>query len=85
MGAVQRELLGGGVLGLAAACGIIATMGGPAAPFIAIACGVEIGILGQFMANALEHAASSNGCLRIRYGVLPTAFYSDHSGFCHDN
>lgn len=55
-----------------------------AAAVVIAACTVEIGILGGFLLNAIQHAAGSNACLRIRYGALPTAFYSDNSGFCHD-
>jgi hypothetical protein len=76
--------LGGGIAGLAAACGAISLMGGPAAPVIAVACGVEIAVMGGFLLNAISNAARTNGCLRIRYGALPTAFYNDHSSFCRD-
>jgi hypothetical protein len=54
------------------------------APFVAAAFGAEILVLGVFLLNALSHGAGDNGCLRIRYGALPTAFYDDHSSFCHD-
>lgn len=76
--------LGGGLIGLGAACATISTMSGPAAPFVAIACGAEVATLGVFLSNALSHAAGDNGCLRIRYGVLPTAFYDDHGSFCYN-
>lgn len=76
--------LGGGIGGLVAACGLISLMGGPAGVIIAAACGAEVAVLGGFLLNAINNAATSNGCLRIRYGAF-TAFYSDHSGFCHDN
>jgi|GEM_PF-6905189 len=74
---------GGGLAGLAASCGLISILTGPAAPFVAVACGVEISVLGGFLLNAVSRAAGDNGCLRIRYGALPTAFYDDHSSRCH--
>lgn len=38
--------LGGGIAGLAAACGFIALLSGPAAPVIAVACGAQIAVMG---------------------------------------
>lgn len=75
---------GGGIAGLAASCGLFGLLTGPAAPIVVVACGVEIGVLGGFLLNAISRAAGDNGCLRIRYGALPTAFYDDHSSYCHN-
>jgi len=74
---------GGGIAGLAASCGLFSLMTGPAAVFVAVACGVSIAVYGGFMLNAVSHAASSNYCLRVRYPI-PLAFYSDNSGYCHN-
>lgn len=76
------SLYGGGIAGLAAACGIIGAMSGPAVPYVVAACGVTIAVEGALFLNAVTHAASDNGCLRIRYGALPTWFYDDHSQYC---
>jgi hypothetical protein len=74
---------GGGLVGLAASCGLFALMTGPAAVYVTVACAALIGVYGGFMLNALSHAASSHYCLRVRYPI-PLAFYSDNSGYCHN-
>ncbi len=43
--------------------------------------------LGRFL-DALHHAATTNGCLRVRYirdrdHSYPVGFYADHSSTCH--
>lgn len=73
---------GGGIAGLAASCGLFSLMSGPAAPIVAVACGVSISVYGGFMLNAVSRAAGDNGCLRVRYPAL--AFYDDHSSYCHN-
>jgi hypothetical protein len=78
-------LYGGGIAGLAAACGLLTLITGPAGVVVGVACGVAIAVDGAFLLNAITHAAADNGCLRIRWGALPTAFYDDHSSYCHDN
>jgi hypothetical protein len=75
---------GGGIAGLAASCGLLATFTGPAAPYVVVACAAEISIYGGFLLNAVSRAAGDNGCLRIRYGALPLAFYDDHSSYCRN-
>ena len=82
------DLYNGGIGALAIACAAIAAMTGPAANFVAAACGVDIVIEGAFLLNAINHAADDNGCLRIRYsaaGGLLAAFYDDHSTYCHNS
>jgi hypothetical protein len=80
-------LAGGGLTGLAASCGLFALASGPGAVAVAVACAGGIAVYGGAMLNAIYHAASDNGCLRVRYypnlpGVF--AFYDDHSRHCHD-
>ena len=78
---------GGGVAGLAASCGLLSAMTGPAVGVVIAACAAGVAVYGGAMLNAIYHAASDNGCLRVRYypnipGIY--AFYDDHSRFCHD-
>lgn len=74
------NLLGGGIGGLAASCGLLSIMTGPAVPFVVTGCAAFVAIYGGFLLNALSRAAASNGCLRIRWPVY--AFYNDHSSYC---
>ena len=78
---------GGGVAGLAASCGLLSAMTGPAVGVVIAACAAGIAVYGGAMLNAIYHAANDNGCLRVRYypnlpGIY--AFYDDHSRYCHD-
>lgn len=77
-------LYGGGINGLAASCGLIALISGPASSVVAMVCGVSIAMYGQFFLNAVNHAHEDNKCLRIRWGtgVGGYAFYSDGGKFC---
>ena len=74
------DKLGGGYGALAANCGLIASMSGPAAPVVGIACGAAMAVEGGFLLSAIEHAGGDGGCLRIRTPVW--WFYDDHSGYC---
>jgi hypothetical protein len=78
--AAAGGIYGGGGVVLCAGLAAISTAG---AAFVAVGCAVVIAVYGGFIQNALSHAASDNGCLRMRYGALGYAFYDDHSGFCH--
>lgn len=75
---------GGGIGGLAAACGALAVITGPAGVVVGAPCGALILVEGGFLLNAISHAAGDGGCLRVRWGALPTAYYDDHSSYCHD-
>jgi len=78
------NLVGGGINGLAASCAFIAAMGGPAAPIVAAACGVSIVAYGSFLLDAIQRAAASNKCLRVRWLVVGGgySFYADGSKYC---
>lgn len=65
--AAAGGIYGGGGIALCAGLAAISTAG---AAFVAVGCGVVIAVYGGFIQNALSHAASDNGCLRMRYGAL---------------
>jgi hypothetical protein len=77
-------LYGGGINGLAGACGLITLMSGPAATVVGVVCGISIAAYGQFFINATNHAVADNRCLRVRWLSIGGGytFHSDNSKFC---
>lgn len=64
------NLEGGGVVGLGVSCGLFTLMSGPAGVIVAVACGAGIAIYGGVLLNVIAHAASDNGCLRIKFRAI---------------
>jgi hypothetical protein len=59
---------------------------GPGAAIVGGVCTAEGLIDVGFLTNAISHAATSHGCLRLRGPGLPGMvwFYADHSEYCRD-